>query len=73
MGRDHSAIKIIELNPLADVDKNYLIREYLTYKMIPRDYSENFYLAEHFETWFEESVDQSRISLYIEMEICDIT
>jgi serine/threonine protein kinase len=69
---EYSAIKKIEFFL---VDKNEIIREYLNYKIITRNYSENEYLVEHFVAWFEESVvlNQSGISLYIQMELCDKT
>jgi serine/threonine protein kinase len=72
-GREYSAIKRIELS--AEVDKNEIITEYLNYKIISRDYWKNEYLVKHFDAWLEESVvsNQSRISLYIEMELCDKT
>jgi alpha-tubulin suppressor-like RCC1 family protein len=72
-GREYSAIKRIELS--AEVDKNEIITEYLNYKIISRDYWKNEYLVKHFDAWFEESVvsNQSGISLYIEMELCDKT
>ncbi len=71
-GREYSAIKRIVFT---SVDTNEIIREYLNYKIITRNYSENEYLVKHFDTWFEESVvsNQSGISLYIEMELCDKT
>jgi hypothetical protein len=70
--REYSAIKRIEFT---SVDKNEIIREYLNYKIITRNYSKNEYLVKHFSAWFEESVvsNQSGISLYIEMELCDKT
>jgi hypothetical protein len=73
--REYSAIKRVEVTP---VDKNEiiresLIREYFNYLIITKDYSKNEYLVEHFDAWFEESSDQLRISLYIEMELCDKT
>ena len=60
---------------LVDAAKNKIIREYLNYKIIMRDYSKNEYLVKHFDAWFEESVvsNQSGISLYIQMELCDKT
>jgi serine/threonine protein kinase len=66
------AIKKIRFNIK---NKNEIIREYLNYKIITRNYSENEYLVEHFNAWFEESVvsNKSGISLYIEMELCDKT
>jgi hypothetical protein len=72
LGRGYSAIKRIEFT---SVNKNEIIREYLNYKIITRNCSENEYLVEHFDAWFEESVvsNQLRISLYIEMELCDKT
>jgi serine/threonine protein kinase len=72
MGRDYSAVKKIEFT---SVDKNAIIREYLNYKIIARNYSENEYLVVHFDAWFEESIvsNQSGISLYIQMELCDKT
>jgi hypothetical protein len=72
IGREYSAIKRIEFT---SVNKNEIIREYLNYKIITRNCSENEYLVEHFDAWFEESIvsNQSRISLYIEMELCDKT
>jgi serine/threonine protein kinase len=72
-GREYSAIKRIELS--AEVDKNDIITEYLNYKIKTRNCSENEYLVKHFDAWFEESVvsNQSGISLFIEMELCDKT
>jgi alpha-tubulin suppressor-like RCC1 family protein len=69
---EYSAIKRIEF---FKVDKNEIIREYLNYKIITRNYSKNEYLVKHFDAWFEEKVvsNQSGISLYIEMELCDQT
>jgi hypothetical protein len=69
---EYSAIKRIEFT---SVDKNQIITEYLNYLKIARNYSENKYLVKHFDAWFEESVvaNQSGISLYIEMELCDKT
>jgi hypothetical protein len=71
-GREYSAIKRIEIT---SVVKNEINREYLNDIIIKKDYSKNEYLVEHFDTWFEESVvpNQSRISLFIEMELCDKT
>jgi serine/threonine protein kinase len=42
---------------------------------ITRGYSDNEYLVKHFDAWFEGSVvsNQSGISLFIEMELCDKT
>jgi hypothetical protein len=70
--REYSAIKIIEFT---SVDKNEMIREFLNYKIITRKHSKNEYLVEHFDAWFEEKVvsNQSGISLYIRMELCDKT
>jgi hypothetical protein len=72
-GIKYSAIKRIEFS--SDVGKDEIIREYLNYKIITRNYSKNQYLVEHFDAWFEERVvsNQSGISLYIEMELCDKT
>jgi hypothetical protein len=71
-GREYSAIKRIEFT---SVDKSEMIREYLNYKIITRNYSKNEYLVQHFDAWFEERIvsNQSGISLYIEMELCDKT
>jgi hypothetical protein len=71
--REYSAIKRIEFT--SGVGINEIIREYLSYKIITRNYSKNENLVKHFDAWFEESVvsNQSRISLYIEMELCDKT
>jgi serine/threonine protein kinase len=71
-GIEYSAIKRIEST---SVDKNEIIRLYLNYKIITKDYSENEYLVKHFDAWFEEIVvsNQSGISLYIEMELYDKT
>jgi hypothetical protein len=70
-GREYSAIKRIEFR---SVDTNE-IREYFNYKKITRDCSENENLIEHFDAWLEKSIDVSipKISLYIEMELCDKT
>jgi hypothetical protein len=69
---EYSAIKRIEFT---SVDKSQIITEYHNYLKITRKYSENKYLVKHFDAWFEESVvaNQSGISLYIEMELCDKT
>jgi serine/threonine protein kinase len=69
---EYSAIKRIEFT---SVDKNEIISEYLNYKIITRNYSKNEYFVKHFDAWFEESVvsNQSGISLYIQMELCDKT
>jgi serine/threonine protein kinase len=57
------------------VEIDEIIREYLNYLILSRNCSENEYLVKHFDAWFEESAvqNQSGISLYIEMELCDIT
>jgi hypothetical protein len=70
---EHSAIKRIEITRV--VGKDEIIKEYLNYKIINGNCSKNEYLVEHFDAWFEESVvsNQSRISLYIQMELCDKT
>jgi hypothetical protein len=72
-GRECSAIKRIEFTSV--VGKDEIIREYLNYKIITRNCSENEYLVKHFDAWFEESVvsNHSGISLYIRMELCDKT
>ncbi len=74
LGREYSAVKRIELKENL-VDKSEMIREYLNYKIITRNYRGNEYLVEHFDAWFEERVvaNQSGISLFIEMELCDQT
>jgi hypothetical protein len=56
-------------------NKNEIIREYLNYSIMKKNYSENKHLVKHFNAWFEESVvsNQSGISLYIQMELCDKT
>jgi hypothetical protein len=56
-------------------NKSDIIREYLNYQIITRDYSENEYLVKHFNAWFEECVNPngSEICLYIRMELCDKT
>jgi hypothetical protein len=71
-GTEYLAIKRIEFT---SIDKNEIIREYLNYKIIKRNWFTNQYLVKHFDAWFEESVvaNQSGISLYIQMEICDKT
>jgi hypothetical protein len=71
-GREYLAIKIIEFT---SVDKNAIIREYLNYLIMKRQWYANEYLVKHFDAWFEESVDanQPEISLYISMELCDKT
>jgi serine/threonine protein kinase len=53
------------------VGKDEIIREYLNYRIMTTNYSENEYLVKHLDAWFEEN--QSAISLYIEMELCDKT
>jgi hypothetical protein len=72
-GEEYSAIKRIEFTSV--VGKDVIIREYLNYKIITRDYSKNEYLVKHFDAWFEESIVENvpKISLYIEMELCDKT
>jgi serine/threonine protein kinase len=72
MEKDYSAIKRIEFT---SVDKNEIIREYLNYKIITRNYSKNEYLVKHFDAWFEENTVENvlKISLYIDMELCDKT
>jgi hypothetical protein len=54
-------------------NKNEIIREYLNYSIMKKNYSENKHLVKHFNAWFEESLDlyDSGISLYIQMELCD--
>jgi hypothetical protein len=75
-GREYSAIKRIEFT---SVDTNevreYRIREYFIYKKMTRNCSESENLIEHFDAWFEESVVENvlKISLYIEMELCNKT
>jgi serine/threonine protein kinase len=70
---EFSAIKRIELT--SEVSKDEMIREYLNYKVITKNYSKNEYLVKHFDAWFEESVVKNvlKISLYIQMELCDQT
>jgi serine/threonine protein kinase len=69
---EFSAIKRIEFTS-DDTNKirKYRIREYLNYKKMTKDCSENENLVEYFDAWFEEN--ESRISLYILMELCDKT
>jgi hypothetical protein len=68
---EYSAIKRIELSPLVDI--NEIIREYLNFFTMRRGIKYD-YLVEHFDAWFEENVpNQSEISLYIRMELCDKT
>ncbi len=69
---EYSAIKRIEFT---SVDKNEIIREYLNYRIITRNCSEKEYLVAHFDAWLQESLvsNQSGISLYIQMELCDKT
>jgi hypothetical protein len=68
---EYSAINKIEFT---SVDKNAIIREYLKYKIITRNYSKNEYLVKYFDAWLEESFsNQSGICLYIQMELCDMT
>jgi serine/threonine protein kinase len=71
-GREYSSIKRIEFT---SVDKNEIIREYLNYKIIKKYCSKYEHLVEHFDAWFEVSIDsnESGISLYIEMELFDKT
>jgi hypothetical protein len=70
---EYSAIKRIEFNSFVGKDK--IIREYLNYKVMTTDNSRNEYLVEHFDAWFEEEVvsSQTKICLYIQMELCDQT
>jgi serine/threonine protein kinase len=76
-GREYSAIKRIEFNPVNknEINRESLIREYLNFKIMTKDCSENENLVKHFDSWFEESVvsNQSGISFFIEMELCDKT
>jgi hypothetical protein len=71
---EYSAIKRIEF---ISVDTNemreYRIREFFNYKKITKDCSESENLVQHFDAWFEESIEAniSKISLYIQMELCD--
>jgi serine/threonine protein kinase len=74
--RDYSAIKRIDFGPpTSDVRKDEIIREYLNYKIMTTRSSQNKYIVRHFDAWFEESIDQNipKISLYIQMELCDKT
>jgi hypothetical protein len=70
--REYSAIKRIVFT---SVDKTEMIREFLNYKIMTKDYSKNEFLVQHFDAWFEENVvsKKSGISLYILMELCDKT
>jgi hypothetical protein len=70
--REYSAVKRIEFT---SVDKNEIIREYLNYKVMTKDYSKNEHLVKYYDTWFEECVNPngSELSLYIRMELCDKT
>jgi hypothetical protein len=69
---DFYAIKKIRFNI---ENKSDIIREYLNYQIISKDYSENENLVKHFNAWFEEYVNpnESEICLYIQMELCDKT
>jgi serine/threonine protein kinase len=54
--------------------KEEIIREYLNYYIITGDrHFLTKYLVKHFDAWFEESVDIKKISLFVEMELCDKT
>jgi serine/threonine protein kinase len=69
---EYSAIKRIEFGHATSVvGKDEIIREYLNFKIMTRNYSQNEYLVKHFDAWFEEN--QSGISLFIQMELCDKT
>jgi hypothetical protein len=70
--KEYSAIKRIKFTPF--VGKDEIFREYINYKIMTSGLN-NEYLVEHIDAWFEESVDsnQSGISLYIRMELCDKT
>jgi hypothetical protein len=70
--REYSAIKRIEFT---SVDKNEIIREFLNYKVMTKDYSKNEYLVKYYDFWIEEIVkpNGSEFSLYIRMELCDKT
>jgi hypothetical protein len=70
--REYSATKRIEFT--RDVGKDEM-REYLNYRIITRDYSNNEYLVKHFDAWFEENVVENvqKTFLYIQMELCDKT
>jgi hypothetical protein len=69
---EYSAIKRIEFGHATSVvGKDEIIREYLNFKIMTRNYSQNEYLVKHFDAWFEEN--QSGISLYIQTELCDHT
>jgi hypothetical protein len=66
---DYLAVKRIEFP--SDVRKDEIIREYLNYRIMTRNYYRNEYLVEYFDAWFEEN--QSGICLFIQMELCDKT
>jgi hypothetical protein len=71
--KKHKAIKRMDF----DLEKkSEIIKEYLNFSVISRDlYFKNEYLVKHYDAWFEESNDKNdpKISLYIEMELCDKT
>ncbi len=70
---EYKAIKRIEFDL---ENKSEIIREYLNFSVISREfYFENNYLLKHFDAWFEESSRAKKpiISLYIQMELCDKT
>jgi tRNA A-37 threonylcarbamoyl transferase component Bud32 len=69
----YSAIKRIEFTPA--VGKDEMITEYLNYRIKTRNNSKNENLVKHIDAWFEESIDVNipKISLYIQMELCDKT
>jgi serine/threonine protein kinase len=56
-------------------NKSEKIKEYLNYKIITRNYSENDYLVKNIDAWFEESVNPngSEVLFYVQIELCDKT
>jgi hypothetical protein len=70
---EYSAIKRIKFTSV--VGNEEIIREYLNYNILRRNCFNNEYLVKHFDAWFEKSVvtKPSRISLFIQMELCDKT
>ncbi len=74
-GMEYSAIKRIEFTSITNEMREYRIREHFNNKKITIYCSDNENLVQHFDAWFEDEVvsSQTRISLFIQMELCDKT
>ncbi len=74
-GIEYSAIKRIEFTSITNEMREYRNRELFNNKQITIYCSNNENLVQHFDAWFEEEVvsSQTRISLFIQMELCDKT